>query len=147
MYSLFQINRVKHLLDRKTLLLVIHSLVFSSIVVGLQKYDHVSRALKELKWLNITDQLYFRDAVLVFTSLHHLTPYYLSKKFKRNSEVHSRVTRNVNDLHLPLRRLVTGQRTFSFRGAKLWNSLLPEIKSEQTLKSFKHKLHKHFLIS
>ena len=175
MYSLFQINRVKHLLDRKTLLLVIHSLVFSRlfycssvwsntskenvkklqlvqnfaarIVVGLRKYDHVSPALKELKWLNITDQLYLRDAVLVFKSLHHLTPYYLSEKFKRNSEVHSRVTRNVNDLHLPLCRLVTGQRTFSFRGAKLWNSLPPEIKSEQTLKSFKHKLHKHFLTS
>ena len=173
MYSLFQINRVKHLLDRTTLLLVIHSLVFSRlfycssvwsntskenvkklqlvqnfaarIVVGLRKYDHVTPALKELKWLNITDQLYFRDAVLVFKSLHHLTPYYLSEKFKRNSEMHSRVTRNVNDLHLPLCRLVTGQRTFSFRGAKMWNSLPPEIKSEQSLKSFKHKLHSHLL--
>ena len=173
MYSLFQINRVKHLLDRTTLLLVIHSLVFSRlfycssvwsntskenvkklqlvqnfaarIVVGLRKYDHVTPALKELKWLNITDQLYFRDAVLVFKSLHHLTPYYLSEKFKRNSEMHSRVTRNVNDLHLPLCRLVTGQRTFGFRGAKMWNSLPPEIKSEQSLKSFKHKLHSHLL--
>ena len=114
------------------------------IIIGLRKYDHVSPALKELKWLNVKDQLYLRDAVLVFKSLH-LTPPSLTEKFKKNSEVHSRVTRNINDLHLPRCRLVTGQRTFSFRGAKLWNSLLPEIKSEQSLKSFKKKLYKYLL--
>ena len=172
-YSLFQINRVKHLLDRKTLLLVIHSLVFSRlyycssvwsntskenvkklqrvqnfaarILVGLRKYDHVSPAFKELKWLNVKDQLYLRDAILVFKSLHNLTPPSLTEKFKKNSEVHSRVRRNTSDLHLPLCRLVTGQRTFSFRGAKLWNSLLPEFKSEKSLQSFKHKLYKQLL--
>ena len=86
MYILFQINRVKHLLDRNTLLLVIHSLVLSKlfycssvwsntskenvkkmqlvqnfaarIIVGLRKFDHVTPALKELKWLNVIDQLY-----------------------------------------------------------------------------------------
>ena len=42
------------------------------IVVGLRKYDHVSPVLKYLHWLNITDQLYLRDAVLVFKLLHHL---------------------------------------------------------------------------
>ena len=159
MHSLFQIDRVKHLLDRNTLLLVIHSLVFTRlyycsfvwsntskenlkkmqlvqtfaarITVGLRKYDHVSPALKELKWLNVKDQLYPRDAALVFKSLHHLTPPSLTEKFKRNSEVHSRVTRNINGLHLPLCHLVTEQRTFSFRGAKLWNSSSP------------HRLYKH----
>ena len=49
----------------------------------------------------------------------------------------------MNDLHLPLCRLVTGKRTFSSRGAKLWNPLSPDIKSEQSLKPFKHKLYKH----
>ena len=109
MYSLFQINRVKHLLDRITLLLVIHSLVFSRlyycssvwsntskenvkklqrvqnfaarILVGLRTYDHVSPAFKELKWLNVKDQLYLRDAILVFKSLHNLTPPSLTEKF------------------------------------------------------------------
>ena len=130
------------------MILTFHVLSFvcsfcARMIVGLRKYDHVSPALRELKWLNVKDQLYHRDAVLVFKSLHHLTPP-LTEKFKNNSEVHSRVyTRNINDLHLPRCRLVTGQRTFSFRGAKLWNSLLPEIKSEQSLKSFKQKLYKY----
>ena len=96
MYRLFQINRVKHLLDRSTLSLVIHSLVLSKlfycssvwsntskenvkkmqlvqnfaarIIVGLRKFDHVTPALKELKWLNVSNQLYLKDAVLVFKS-------------------------------------------------------------------------------
>ena len=67
------------------------------ILVGLRKYDHVSPAFKELKWLNVKDQLYLRDAILVFKSLHNLTPPSLTKKFKKNSEVHSRVTRNTSD--------------------------------------------------
>ena len=69
------------------------------IIVGLRKYNHVSSALKELKWLNVKDQLYLRDAVLVFNSLHKFTPS-LSENFIRNFEVHSRVTGNINDLHL-----------------------------------------------
>ena len=95
-YRLFQINRVKHLLDRSTLSLVIHSLALSKlfycssiwsktykenvkkmqlvpnfaarIIVGLRKFDHVTPALKELKWLNVSNQLYLKDAVLVFKS-------------------------------------------------------------------------------
>ena len=109
MYRLFQINRVKHLLDRSTLSLVIHSLVLSKlfycssvwsntskenvkkmqlvqnfaarIIVGLRKFDHVTPALKELKWLNVSNQLYLKDAVLVFKSLNKLTPPSLTDKF------------------------------------------------------------------
>ena len=78
--SLSQINRVKHLLDRNTLLNVINALVFSklyycssvwssttkkninklqnvqnfaaTIITRLQKSDHITPFLTELKWLN-----------------------------------------------------------------------------------------------
>ena len=59
-------------------------------IFGLWKYDHFSPALKELKLFNVEDQLYLRDAVLVynvFKSLHNLTPS-LSENFIRNFEVH-----------------------------------------------------------
>ena len=77
MYQLIRINRIKHLLDRKTLLLLINAFVFSKlfycftlwsntskinakrlqlvqnfagrIVLGLRKYDHISEGLKSLK--------------------------------------------------------------------------------------------------
>lgn len=41
--------------------------------------------------LTVKDQLNLRDVVLVFKTLHHLTPPILTDKFKRNSEVDSRV--------------------------------------------------------
>ena len=74
MYRLIRINRIKHLLDRKTLLLLINAFVFSKlfycstvwsntcktnvkrlqlvqnfasrIVLGLRKYDHISEGLR-----------------------------------------------------------------------------------------------------
>ena len=82
-YRLSRINRIKHLLDIKTLLLTISTLVFSKlfycstvwsnttnsnknklqlvqnyaarIVLGLRKYDHISKGLQSLKWLNIRE--------------------------------------------------------------------------------------------
>ena len=81
LFKLKQINRIKHLLDRKTLLLVINSFVFSKIqycstvwsntsksnidklqkvqnfagriILGLRKYDHISDGLRSLNWLPI----------------------------------------------------------------------------------------------
>ena len=80
---LAQINRVKHCLDKNTLLTLIHAFVFSKmyycsnvwanttnknvgklqavqnfacrIVSGAQKYDHVTPLLKNLSWLPVKD--------------------------------------------------------------------------------------------
>ena len=81
MFKLTRVNRIKHLIDKKKLICLINALVFSKlfycstiwssmseknvkklqlvqnyacrIVAGLRKYDHVSEALKSLKWLNL----------------------------------------------------------------------------------------------
>ena len=77
--KLVQINRIKHLLDKETLLLLINAFVFSKlfycstvfsntskpsvrklqrvqsfaarIILGLRKVDHISKGIKSLKWL------------------------------------------------------------------------------------------------
>ena len=77
--KLVQINRIKHLLDKETLLLLINAFVFSKlfycstvwsntsksnvsklqrvqnfaarIILGLRKFDHISQGIKSLKWL------------------------------------------------------------------------------------------------
>ena len=87
--SLCQINRVKHLFDRSTLITITNSLVFSKlfycssmwasatkkniarlqkvqnfaarIVTGTRKYDHITPILKELHWLSVAKQLVLRD--------------------------------------------------------------------------------------
>ena len=92
-------NRINHLLDKKTLLYLINAFVFCKlfycstlwsntskgnvrklqlvqnyacrIVTGLRKYDHISEALKFLKWLNVKDKLLFNDFVLMYRCMNN----------------------------------------------------------------------------
>ena len=94
MSRLGQINRVKHAFDKRTLLMIINSLVFSKllycsnvwantskcninklqavqnfacrIVSGARKYDHVTPIRKELNWLPVASQLHYRSATMAF---------------------------------------------------------------------------------
>ena len=170
--SLCQINRVKYLFDRRTLITIINSLVFSKllycssvwanttkkniellqtvqnfaarIVSGTRKFDHVTPILKQLQWLPIIKQLTVRDATMVFKCLNGLAPPYLCQKFKTRSEVHNCNTRNRDRLHIPLCRTAAGQRTFTFRGQKLWNSLPHEFQSITNLDVFKVTIKQNF---
>ena len=128
--GLCQINRVKHILDKRTLTHIINALIFSSmyycssvwsntakknitklqgvqnfaarIVTGTRKYDHVTPVLQRLGWLSVQDMFNFRDAVMTFECTKVLAPPYLSKKFELRSELHNVNTRYKNDLNIPL---------------------------------------------
>ena len=115
------------------------------IITGLRKFDHITPALKELGWLNVNHELYLKDTTLVYKCLHNLVPISLSNKFKIRSEIHCRNTRGATDLQLPLFKLATGQRSFSFKGAKIWNSLDAHIKNKSSLKLFNSTLRKELL--
>ena len=168
LFKLYQINRIKHLLDRKTLLLVINSFVFSKlkycstvwsntsrsnidklqkvqnfagqIILGLRKYDHISDELRSFKWLPIREKLILNDATMMYKCINKLVPDYLADMFKSRSQVHNRQTRSSGALDIPLCRLSTGQRSSAFRGAKLWNSLNDNIKSLKCPRNFRRHL-------
>ena len=168
LFKLYQINRIKHLLDRKTLLLLINSFVFSKlqycstvwsntsssnidklqkvqnlagrIILGLRKYDHISDGLRSLKWLPIREKLILNDATMMHKCINKLVPDYLADMFKSRSQVHNRQTRSSGALDIPLCRLSTRQRSFAFRGAKLWNSLNDNIKSLKCPRNFRRHL-------
>ena len=115
MSSLGQINRVKHAPDRRTLLIVMNTLVFSKlfycsnvwancsklnidklqsvknfarrIVSGIRKYDHVTPELKRPRWLPVSSQLYYRNAILAFKCMNGCAPEYLSTFFTKRCDV------------------------------------------------------------
>ena len=119
---LAQINRVKHCLDKNTLLTVIHALVFSKmyycsnvwanttnknvrklqavqnfacrIASGAKKYDHVSPLLKSLSWLPVKDQLCYRQAIMAFKCMTGHTSEYLTSQFITREQVSKRTTRS-----------------------------------------------------
>lgn len=167
---LCQINRVKHVFDKKTRKLVINALVFSRlfycssvwsntakknvdklqlvqnfaarIVANKRKYEHVTPILRSLNWLPVRDQLYFRDSVLAFKCMSGLAPVYLSDKLITRSTVSKREleTRNSQMLNIPLFRTATGQKTFYYRTVNIWNNLNNDIKVCIDVNSFRSKL-------
>ena len=156
MAKLCQINRVKNSFDGRTLEQLISSLAlkmlyFSTvwsntsttnikklqlvqnfackIVTKTRKFDHVTPLLRELNWLSIDQLLFFRATVMTYKCMNHLAPSYLSSKFVKRSDIHNRRTRNREALQIPFFRSASGQRSFAFRGARLWNNISPEFDS------------------
>ena len=141
MHKLIEINRIKHLLDNKTLLLLMDSFFFcrlfhcstvwsntsksnieklqlvqnfaARIVLGLRKYDYISQGIKSLNWLQVSDRIYINYAVMTFKCIHSLVPDYLIDKSTFRSQIATRNTRQSNDLNIPRCRLATGQRAFN----------------------------------
>ena len=121
MYMLSRVNRIKHLLDSKTLIFLINAFVFSKlyycstvwsnttkenirklqlvqnfacrIVLGLKKYDHITEGLKSLNWISVKDKLLLNDLVMVHKCLHGQMPNYLSDKLIKRSKIHDRNTK------------------------------------------------------
>ena len=143
--SLCQINCVKYLFDRSTLIEIINALVFSKlffdcssvwagvtknnierlqkvqnfsvrIVTGARKFEHITPYLKDLNWLPVAMQLEVRDIIMTYKSLNGLT---LRNVFTTRSEIYEGSTRNKDKLHAPLCRTTTAQRSFKYRGTSL----------------------------
>ena len=89
-------------------------------------FDAPSRPLIEgLGWKTVEELAAGESKTMVFKSLNELAPQYMCDLFTRNSSCSSYSLRDTRtDLRLPMNRSANGQRCFSYRGAKLWNSLL-----------------------
>ena len=126
MSALGQISRVKHIFNKNILVTIINSLVFSKlyycssvwsntsasnnrklqgvqnfaarIVSGTRKFDHVSPALKDLRWTPVKSHLYLRDAILAFKSMTGQVPNYLSSNFISRGNISGRTTRSSSSL-------------------------------------------------
>ena len=74
---------------------------------------------------------------MTYKCIHGMAPYYLTSKFCNRASIHDRKTRNCDQLQIPLYTSAAGQRSFKFRGAKIWNSLDTDLKEHKLLKNFK----------
>ena len=107
------------------------------IVSNTRKFDHITPAMEELEWLPTKDLLLYRDTIMTYKCIHGMAPHYLTSKFCNRASIHGRKTRNCDQLQIPLYTSAAGQRSFKFRGAKIWNSLDTDLKKHKSLKNFR----------
>ena len=89
----------------------------------------------------IKHQRQVSTAIMMYKTAHGMTPDYLTSKFVSRDEITSYRLRNTeNKLVLPLPRTNYLKKSFSYSGAKLWNSLSHDLRSADSLHDFKRKL-------
>ena len=111
-------------------------------IITNSSFDTPSRQLIELLGWKTSEQLIdSQSKTIVFKSLNGQAPQYMESLFKRNSQCSTHSLRNTEtDLRLPKKTSANGQKCFSFRGARLWNSLSAESKKAPSLNIFKRSI-------
>ena len=116
------------------------------IITNIVKFDHISPGLRELNWLPVMEQLFFREAIMMYKCVNELSPNYLSDLFIKRTDIHQRDTRTSNEsLQIPLYKTCAGQRSFLYRGVTIWNNLHIKYKKLNCLKTFKNELKRSIL--
>ena len=96
-----------------------------------------------LNWPSLEARRNYQTCLQVFKCLNGLAPAYLLNKFSLSRDFHSHNTRNKDLIRLPRAKTSKFQTSFYYNGAKLWNTLPPHIRQENTLSLFKKNLKKH----
>ena len=107
------------------------------IVSGTRKFDHVSPALKDLRWIPVKSHLYLREAILAFKSMTGQVPNYLSSNFISRGNISGS-----SQLNMPHFKTKSGQRSFYYRTVTLWNALKLHFKLSESPIIFNFKCHK-----
>ena len=99
-------------------------------IVTNSSYDASADALiQRLNWPGIAKIIKRETVTIVYKSLNGLVPTYLSVIFLKNSSRGTVKLRNSEyDLHIPLFKTRNGQKSFSYCGVNVWNSLESEVK-------------------
>ena len=77
-----------------------------------------------LGWLLIDVHIRYFTAIVMYNIVHGFAPAYLTYIFILNSSVHDHHTRGCTNIHVRKYNMSVGQRTFAFRGGKLWDTIL-----------------------
>ena len=81
---------------------------------------------------------------MMYQSLHEMTPEYLSSRFVFRNDITSNRLRNTeNKLALPQPRTNYLMKSFSYGGARLWNSQSSDLRAATSLHEFKLNIRHH----
>ena len=94
-------------------------------------------ALRHIGWSLLSERRFHINARQMFKVLHDLAPVRLSNIFRNSLSANSYQLRNAdNKLALPLPKTEFLKKSFSYKGARVWNSLPNEISNCEALPMF-----------
>lgn len=99
---------------------------------------------KKVKYLNVEKRMEYLTLSVMHRVFNDKAPSYLCN-FQKVTDVHSYHTRNSEMCYVIPQVKTQGKLSFSYNGAKLWNSLPTFIKSLKSCDSFKFKCKAHLL--
>ena len=165
-YKLFLLKRIQHFLPKDTRILFYNfhikpyleyccsiwgncSKENINIIVKLQKkaariildadfFTPSANLFKELKWIPFSDIVKYHQVSLVYKCIHKISPEYLHDMFsiKLNSKRYNVRSSNTGRLDV----LKKHNRSLSFNGPKLWNSLYSETRQTISISVFQSKV-------
>ena len=168
-FQLWNIGRIRHLLNAKTAETLVHAYITSRLDCGnallsglpeallrqLQSVQNtaariVTRAgrqahskdlLEQLHWLPVSFRVDYKILLLTFRALHGLAPVYLSRLLTVYRPTRSLRSHSQLLLRQPKSRLKTyGDRAFSHAAPRLWNALPSDLRAVNCLDNFKINL-------
>ena len=105
--------------------------------------EHITPALQQLHWLPIKSCTDFK--ILLLTFLHNLAPSYLAELIHIHTPSRTLRSSSTIQLFTPSANLTTmGSRAFSQSAPSLWNSLPPDIRTSDTVSTFRSCPKTHF---
>jgi hypothetical protein len=107
------------------------------IITGSDYYTRSSEILRSLNWTNLEDRRALQFKKLMYKTANNIVPSYLTNKFISTSSVQEHNLRGANHNFFVLRPLSESRKkSFSYRGAILWNNIPVQISSAQSLSEY-----------
>ena len=115
------------------------------IIGGVDRRSHTSPLMQKYRLLPLRKIYIYAVQILMFRYNHCLLPDVFSDFFTRNSDIHSRVTRQINQFHVPLYKTTPLIRSFRCSGVTIYNYFYNKIDMYATIITYKKHL-KGFLL-
>ena len=104
----------------------------------------IDELFQGLGWVKLKHQRFESAAVMMYKSLHGMTPEYLSSIFVfRNDKTSYRSRNTENKLALLQPRTNYLKKSFSYSGDRSWNNLSSDLRAATSLHDFKLNIRHH----
>lgn len=112
---------------------------YARVILNVKDRRQVSTVtlFRSLGWLPIDVRIRYFTAIVMYNIMHGQAPAYLIDLFTLNSSVHDHHTRGCTNIRVHKYNLAIGQRTFAYRGAKLWDAIPESIQNANSVDTFK----------